>query len=58
MDTELSRIMEEAWVRGRIPKEKLGRIERDALDQRESLQSRLDALDPGDIAELKRRGRT
>ena len=50
---ELSRI-EMAWVRGRIGKDELRRLEREALDRRERLQARLDTLDQGDLLELER----
>lgn len=53
VDEELQRI-ELAWVRGRISEEQLGGLEKEALDRKELLQSRLAALSPGDVSELER----
>ena len=53
VNEELRRL-EIAWIRGNIPDDELQRMERDARDRRDRTQARLDALAPGDVAELER----
>ncbi len=53
VETELNRLSK-VYARGHLSDSEFDDMEREALDRRERIQARLDAVSPGDLAELER----
>ena len=53
VDTELSRLSK-VYARGHLSDSEYDRMEREALDRRERIQARLEAVSPGNLVELER----
>ncbi len=57
VETELSRLSK-VYARGHLSDSEFDDMEREALDRRDRIQARLDAVSPGDLAELERTQRS
>ncbi len=53
VETELSRLSK-VYARGHLSDSEFDDMEREAIDRRDRIQARLDAVSPGDLAELER----